>query len=56
MWALIILILLTTMDLGCYLAKHGEQKTGKYNFFLRLIDYCLTWFLLYKAGLFDRYL
>lgn len=38
MWALIILILLTTMDLGFYLAKHGEQKIEKYNFGWKLID------------------
>lgn len=55
MWALITLITLSLISVGFCLAKHGELR-GKYNFWLYLINEGITWWLLYEAGLFDKYL
>ena len=40
------------MNLGINLAKDGEPKDGKYNFFATLIATGIIVFLYYKAGLF----
>lgn len=56
MWAIIVLAILYCMSLGVHLAKHGEDRTDKYNFWLTLFITILDWWLLYCAGLFDKYL
>lgn len=48
-----ILLALVFMNLGIDLAKHGEPKTGKYNFGLKLISTAIELTLFYYAGLFD---
>ena len=56
MWALIVLICITFIDLGIYLAKHGQPRTDKFNFWLYLFCATIQWWLLYEAGLFDKYI
>jgi hypothetical protein len=56
MWALIVLICITFIDLGIYLAKHGQPRTDKFNFWLYLFCAAIQWWLLYEAGLFDKYI
>ena len=48
-----IILALVFLNLGIYLAKHGEPKTGKYNFGLQLISTAIELTLFYYAGLFD---
>lgn len=55
MWALITLIVCSLIGLGYALAKDGEPR-GNFSFFLTLVDEIITWWLLYEAGLFDKYL
>lgn len=55
MWALIVLILLSVMGLGFSIGKHGKPK-GYYNAWVEIIDFIIAWWLLYEAGLFDKYL
>ena len=51
-YAIIILVLIV-LGVGIELAKHGEPKEGKYNFWLALCVAALEIWLLYKAGLFN---
>ena len=53
MIATCIILVLIFMNLGLYLAKHGEPKTGRYNFVVALISTALEVALYYYAGLFD---
>ena len=55
MIASIILLVLVFMELGMYLAKHGEDKTGKYNFWIGLLSVAIYLVLYYYAGLFDNF-
>lgn len=55
MIASIILLVLVFMELGMYLAKHGEYKTGKYNFWIGLLSVAIQLALFYYAGLFDNF-
>lgn len=48
-----IILVLASLELGIYLAKHGEPKTGDYNFWLQLISTAIELTLFYYAGLFD---
>lgn len=41
------------LGLGCYLAKHGEPKTGKYDFWTALISTILQVLLLWGGGFFN---
>lgn len=56
MWAIITILVLQVLDLGYALAKHGEPKTGRYNFFVTLITASIEMWLFYEAGLFDKLL
>ena len=57
MWSIITLLIINVLGLRIYLAKHGEFRTDKYNFFVELIAFVLSWWLLYDASLFfDKYL
>lgn len=56
MWAIIILLFVDILVLGMHLAKHGEPRTDNYNFFTQLLGFVIVWWLLYEAGLFDKYL
>ena len=47
MTASIILLVLAAMELGIYLAKHGEHKTGKYNFWIGLLSVAIYLVLYY---------
>ncbi len=55
MWALIVLIVLSIFEIGFVLGKHGEPGPN-YNFWTKLTDEAIVWWLLYEAGLFDKYL
>lgn len=55
MWALIILITVSVLNLGIALGKHGTPCPN-YNFWVKLISSAITWWLLYEAGLFDQYI
>lgn len=55
MWALIVIIFISVLELGISIGKHGEPQ-GEYNAWVELINFILTWWLLYEAGLFDKYL
>lgn len=55
MIASIILLILAAMELGIYLAKHGEDKTGKYNFWTGLFSVAIYLVLYYYAGVFDNF-
>lgn len=50
----IIIIILFAMDLGLSLAKHGEDKEGKYNFWVALICVLIEFFILYCGGFFSK--
>ena len=49
----IIKLVLIVLGVGVELARHGEPKEGKYNFWLALCAAALEIWLLYKAGLFN---
>ena len=51
-WPQIVWIALTAANVGIISSKHGEPKTGKYNFWIALADAGLSAFLLYKGGFF----
>lgn len=51
-YAIIILVLIV-LGVGVDLAKHGEPKEGKHNFWLTLFVAALEIWLLYKAGFFN---
>ena len=53
MIATCILLAFIFMNLGLHLAKHGEPKTGRYNFVEALISAAFEVALYYYAGLFD---
>lgn len=55
MTASIILLFLLAMYLGINLAKHGEDKTGKYNFWIGLLSVAIYLVLYYYAGVFDNF-
>jgi len=48
----IIFVGLYALSLGCILAKHGEARTGKYNFFTSLFTVSLEMMLLWWGGFF----
>ena len=50
---IIILLVLQVLSVGINMAKHGEPKTGKYNFFTSLISMAIVWTLFYYAGIFE---
>ena len=57
MWALIIYFGLRLFQLGVEFSNHGLPKCGEsYNFFAELTRFAIVTFLLYEAGLFDRYI
>lgn len=45
-----IILFLIAMDLGGSLYKHGEYKTGKYNFFSSLISAAIIIYILCAGG------
>lgn len=46
-------VVMLLISLGIYLAKHGESKTVKYNFWSSLLLTIITLFILYKGGFFN---
>ena len=56
MWALLTLIVISCIELGIALAKHGQPKEGKYSFWVYLFSCAVQYWLLYEAGLFDKYI
>lgn len=44
------------INLGITIAKNGEPKGGKYNFWAELISTFIMFMLLYWAGTFDKLL
>lgn len=55
MIATIILLSLELISLGICLAKHGEPKRDKYNFWYQLISFIIVIVLLYFAGIFNNF-
>lgn len=55
MIATIILLALELISLGIHLAKHGEPREGKYNFWYQLIAFIVVLVLLYFAGVFNNF-
>jgi hypothetical protein len=55
MIATIILLVIQILNLGITLAKNGEPKEGKYNFWARLLAVIILIVLYYYAGLFDNF-
>lgn len=55
MTASIILLFLLAMYLGISLDKHGEDKTGKFNFWTSLFSAAIYLVLYYYAGIFDNF-
>lgn len=51
-----ILLALQILSVGIHLAKHGEDRKGKYNVGYSLLAISITWGLLYWAGVFDQIL
>ena len=45
----IALIVLYVLELGATMSKHGEPKTGKYNFWSTLITLLILMFVIVKA-------
>jgi hypothetical protein len=56
MIASIIILVMYAINLGITLAKNGEPKGGKYNFWAELISTFIMFMLLYWAGTFDKLL
>lgn len=52
----IIILAIAFIKLGLALAWHGETKEVTYNFFLSLFNKAIYLWLLYNAGLFDKFL
>lgn len=46
----IVLTALYVMSIGMHLAKHGEPRDGKYNFWTALIGAAIEFTLLYFGG------
>lgn len=55
MIATLIIIVLAFGDLFFTLAKHGQPRTGRYNFVIYLIVVAIQFWLFYAAGLFDKF-
>lgn len=53
---LIIFFSIQIFSLGILIAKHGEPKTGYYNFFSTIVVWLFEIWLLYMAGCFDKYI
>lgn len=51
-WPQITLLAILALNLGINLARHGERKNEKYNFFIALFGIGLDLFLLYMGGFF----
>ncbi len=52
----IIILAILFIKLGLALAWHGEEKKVTYNAFLSLFTTAIYLWLLYNAGLFDKFL
>ena len=50
-WSIVVAVLYT-LSLGVDLAKHGQQRTGKYNFWASLLAFGIIVFCLYMGGFF----
>lgn len=50
----ILIIILFAINLGINIAKHGEDKEEKYNFWLALISTLIECFILYCGGFFSK--
>lgn len=46
---LIILLIISCLNLGIYMANHGKTKKEKYNFWTTLIAWILQWGLILWA-------
>ncbi len=55
MISLIVILALNAMGLGVELANHGKERTGKHNFFLKLLVVGVFIWLYYNAGLFNNF-
>lgn len=49
----ILYVGLLLMGLGVALAKHGEYKSGRHNFWVSLIGVAIDLLVLYGGGFFD---
>lgn len=53
MISLFILLGLHMLGLGNALSRHGEDRKGKYNFFISLVAFSIHLYLYYKVGVFN---
>jgi len=52
-WPQVTVLVLMLIGLGINMAEHGEEKTEKKNFWVRLLSAGLTFWLLYVGGFFS---
>lgn len=50
-WSIVIIVLYT-LGLGVDLAKHGQKRSGEYNFWVSLLAFGINMFCLYMGGFF----
>lgn len=49
----LIWLILLALGLGINLAKHGEKRTDKYNFWSSLIGAIISFWIVYAGGFFN---
>lgn len=49
-WPQISYAILLVLGTGMYLAKHGEKRTGEYNFWVAILSDVLVIWLLHEGG------
>lgn len=50
-WSIVVIVLYT-LSLGVDLAKHGQKRSGEYNFWVSLLSFGIIMFCLYMGGFF----
>lgn len=50
----IIYIVIVSLSLGVYMTKHGEEKSGQYDFWVEFISKLFIIGLLYWGGFFNQ--
>lgn len=53
-WPQYTYLALTLIGLGVLIEKHGQPKTGEYNFWFNLGVSAFVYFLLYSGGFFSK--
>lgn len=53
-WPQYTYLVISLIGLGIYMAEHGRQKQGTYNFWTMLISTGIVYFLLIQGGFFSQ--